>query len=416
MAKITREELSDSLLNSIQEYKLTSHDGYSKELISSGHFNDLKQAGSYLVTNEVAGKPHFYEEFAYTGWFHLEVMGSSTNWVVQKLFNLNGVTHQFKSFIRCCEEGVWSEWKELVTGSDTNNSRDILKLSPVVYSPNLFINGFFYIDQIGNGADRNFTTDYRRDYVCDGWIVNCLNEANAPKTFVRRLENRIITWALPGFELGQYVTNDVIRNIAGKNVTLSFHIDTEQTLKIKMSHYNGKDGVYSNKHKEFIVSGRNQVISWTFKMDEYYQLVDQERSYFCFEILESTNPEAWFDIYYGKLEINDTVTNCIAKDYIQELLSCQRFYERRYVDTNYTYSSGSYRTFVIRHMVPKYYSEVYYDLSGLEYVSSTGSSLGKVDDISNNRYTFNDHMTIESNNNSSIYAVRGEYIIDSRLW
>jgi hypothetical protein len=436
MAKITIEELSESLknyldslglteaqiqelinsnlidikntLNKSQKHKLTNDDGTSI-FIDTGSFNDIITPGNYAIGSNVIDKPLMDKGDGsdYNGWYHLVVVGSNENWLMQTatVFEIEG--HGFRQFVRGKQNGTWTPWRENSLGSYSGNVIDHnhLTLSGAASAPNYFINPFFSIDQEKSNGTRNDFQTYRRQYIADGWLVNTLQESYADKLFVTKLENRIITWATPGFELGQFILRDDLYALAGKRVTLSFAIDTEQTVKIAMSHYN--DNI--RQYKEFVVSGRHKIISYTFTMPLFYDM-NFERSYFCFEILESTNPEGWFDVYYGKLEISDYPTVCNNRPYAEELLNCRRYYEKRYTDTYRAYYNGNKSIFILPHSINKY-KEPTYNLNGLIFQSTNGASQsGTISNV----YCYTDHITIEVN--GSVDCIKGDYIIDARPW
>ena len=109
MAKITREELSESLLNDIQQHKLVNDEGYT-HYINSGSYNDLITSGFYTVTGAVTDGPTFGE---YKGYFYLEVIANGVNWVTQRATIFEATGYGARVWIRGMQDKSWSAWKEL---------------------------------------------------------------------------------------------------------------------------------------------------------------------------------------------------------------------------------------------------------------------------------------------------------------
>lgn len=299
----------------------------------------------------------------------------------------------------------------LVTKTDTTNSelgKIKTEFGKYRYMPNMLLNSHFKVNQEGITNHTNFQNNRRR-YVCDMWLINALREENLSNLFVMNLENRLATKAMPGVELGQYITRDTLSLIKGKTVTLSFHIDTLTTCEYKISVYNTN----VNLHQNVKVSGRHQIISATFTIPENSA---DDRSYVCFEIINSEDPTAWFDIYYGKLEINSNATECVPTAYEIELLNCRRYYEKKYVRLLNTCYSKDYMHYYIP-LVEKYTSPT----CSIQEFEIRGAYTGNlvtgfsVNDIST-ATTWMEVNAFKSSHGLTISSIYATYIADARLW
>lgn len=284
------------------------------------------------------------------------------------------------------------------------------EIKNVLYFPNLLLNGNFNINQEGilNHSDFQNT---RRRYVCDMWIANTLNDSYLTNLFVNKLKNRLITKAVNGFELGQYIPSDTLKFLIGKTVTLSFHVDTITSCECKLSIYNSNSD--ANVHKNVVINKRNQIISATFEIPSTSA---EDWSYVCFEIVNSKNEDGWFDIYYGKLEINDRATKYVPVPYEQDLLNCKRFYEKVYVNRLNTLYSRDWLHFHIN-IVEKYVEptvtcenfKIKGTYTGNEISGFTLNAISKTRDwIQFDVYKASHGLTVGT--------VDTIYIADARLW
>jgi hypothetical protein len=95
-----------------QNYKLTRDNGEPK-VVSSGTFDDIRDTGIYTCHESVGGaKPNPN----YGGYYYLEVINADTisnNWITQRATMFEGVGHGVKVYTRVCQNGTWSEWREL---------------------------------------------------------------------------------------------------------------------------------------------------------------------------------------------------------------------------------------------------------------------------------------------------------------
>ena len=299
----------------------------------------------------------------------------------------------------------------LVTKTDTTNS-ELSKIKTEFgkyrYMPNMLLNSHFKVNQEGITNHADFQNNRRR-YVCDMWLINTLSEENLSDMYVANLENRLATKAIPGVELGQYITRDTLSLIKGKTVALSFHIDTLTTCEYKLSVYNTN----VNLHQNVKASGRHQIISATFTIPENSA---DDRSYVCFEIINSEDPTAWFDIYYGKLEINSNATECVPAAYEIELLNCRRYYEKRYINKLNTLYSKDWMHFYIP-IVEKYITPTCH-FEGFKIKGTyTGNEISgfTLDNISN----ATDWLQVnafKSSHGLTVSTIDGYYIADARLW
>ena len=124
MSKITREELSESLLNDIQQHKLVNDEGYT-HYINSGSCNDLITSGFYTITGDVTDGPSFGE---YIGYFYLEVIANGVNWVTQRATIFEATGYGARIWIRGMQNKSWSDWKEL---SDTEQINELMSTHSV---------------------------------------------------------------------------------------------------------------------------------------------------------------------------------------------------------------------------------------------------------------------------------------------
>ena len=102
-------------VNNGQNYKLTQDNG-SPKFVDRGTFDDIKSTGLYTCTGNVTGanpNPN------YNGYYYLEVIGADTHlgdnnkWITQRATIFEGVGHGVKVYTRVCQNGTWSEWREL---------------------------------------------------------------------------------------------------------------------------------------------------------------------------------------------------------------------------------------------------------------------------------------------------------------
>lgn len=98
-----------------QVYKLTQDNG-SPKFVDRGTFDDIKSTGIYTCTGNVTGanpNPN------YNGYYYLEVIGADTNlgdnnkWITQRATIFEGVGHGVKVYTRVCQNGTWTDWREL---------------------------------------------------------------------------------------------------------------------------------------------------------------------------------------------------------------------------------------------------------------------------------------------------------------
>ena len=99
-------------LNNCQKYKLTNDNGYSKPIIS-GSFNDIVTPGIYMITSAVSDGPFI----GYNGYYHLEVIGSDSDWVKQTATILEATGYGTKMYIRGRQSGTWAPWREFIDSS-----------------------------------------------------------------------------------------------------------------------------------------------------------------------------------------------------------------------------------------------------------------------------------------------------------
>ena len=110
-------------VNNSQNYKLTNDNGYSK-VITSGSVNDIKTAGWYVLGDQVSDCP--LRDQGYQGWFHLEVIGSDSNWLKQTITVLEATGYGTRMWIRGMQNGTWAPWREFIDSSvvtKLNNSQ-----------------------------------------------------------------------------------------------------------------------------------------------------------------------------------------------------------------------------------------------------------------------------------------------------
>lgn len=114
--------IDNSLLN-CQQFKLTQDNGYSKP-VTTGSINDIVTPGFYILSDSVTDGP-FYDS-GYRGWYHLEVIGSDSNWVKQTCTILEATGYGTKMYIRGMQNGTWAPWREFIDSSvatKLNNSQ-----------------------------------------------------------------------------------------------------------------------------------------------------------------------------------------------------------------------------------------------------------------------------------------------------
>lgn len=98
----------------VQKFKLTQDNGYSK-VVATGSINDIVTPGFYVLSDGVTDGP-FYNS-GYRGWYHLEVIGSDSNWVKQTCTVLEATGYGTKMYIRGRQDGTWAPWREFIDSS-----------------------------------------------------------------------------------------------------------------------------------------------------------------------------------------------------------------------------------------------------------------------------------------------------------
>ena len=98
----------------VQKFKLTEDNGYSKR-VTTGSINDIVTPGFYYLSEGVTDVP-FYDS-GYRGWYHLEVIGSDSNWVKQTCTIFEATGHGTKMYIRGRQNGTWAPWREFIDSS-----------------------------------------------------------------------------------------------------------------------------------------------------------------------------------------------------------------------------------------------------------------------------------------------------------
>ena len=98
-----------------QTHKLT-WDGGNSIVADSGTFDDIKTTGIYACSNNVGGaKPNPN----YNGYYHLEVIGADSHlgndnkWITQRATIFEGVGYGVRVYVRVCQNGTWTAWREL---------------------------------------------------------------------------------------------------------------------------------------------------------------------------------------------------------------------------------------------------------------------------------------------------------------
>ena len=112
--------LIDNNLINVQKFKLTNDNGYSK-VVTTGSINDIVTPGFYYLSEDVTDGP-FYNS-GYRGWYHLEVMGSDSNWVKQTCTVFEAEGYNTKMYIRGREDGRWAPWREFIDSAQLNNTQ-----------------------------------------------------------------------------------------------------------------------------------------------------------------------------------------------------------------------------------------------------------------------------------------------------
>jgi hypothetical protein len=101
-------------IKNVQQFKLTQDNGYSK-VVATGSINDIVTPGFYVLSEGVTDTP-FYNS-GYRGWYHLEVIGSDSNWVKQTCTIFEATGYGTRMYIRGRQNGTWAPWREFIDSS-----------------------------------------------------------------------------------------------------------------------------------------------------------------------------------------------------------------------------------------------------------------------------------------------------------
>ena len=155
-------------VNNSQNYKLTNDNGYSKT-ITSGSVNDIKTAGWYVLGENVSDCP--LRDQGYHGWFHLEVIGSDSNWLKQTITVLEATGYGTRTWVRGMQNGTWAPWRELVDESQIYNvceTNGAVKVITNIDLKNLKDTGFYNGSSLTNSPDSSI----------DWWYVEVMQHSN----------------------------------------------------------------------------------------------------------------------------------------------------------------------------------------------------------------------------------------------
>ena len=211
--------------------------------------------------------------------------------------------------------------------SSSSNFANVSKTAENVSNPNLLINGDFKINQRGKSV-----ADYD-SYFVDRWKTRYNNPAfaiisqNADKTI--HIESLNEMWPY----LIQIIDSELTNQLVGKVVTMS----------IKVKNYLNNGANAPQIAFEMKTGTTYTTISWKeFASDGVYTLsVEVPAGYENLVVRTSCSPYASYDVEWVKLEIGSIETGFVPKLSCEELLACQRYYQK-FKDSEGTASNPSF--------------------------------------------------------------------------
>lgn len=216
--------------------------------------------------------------------------------------------------------------------------------TPPFSNPNLLINGDFQVWQRGN----EFNITGSRRYTADRWIAYTNDsDGYVPYTIVNSSRRMGIssTSGKCKFLIFQHVelNNSVSRKIIGKKLTLSVKIISSNAQEISTSAtilYNSsnKPSVSLARKTHTISANKYTIIKMTFDVADDADFDDVKSLQI---IISSTSISSAIYIDYVKLELGEIATPLIPRPYAEELLLCQRYYQRvKFCFTGYSNSAN----------------------------------------------------------------------------
>ena len=228
------------------------------------------------------------------------------------IIKTNGKANEFLN-----GQGIYIEFKDI-----TKEEIDILfENIPIINNPNLLINADFQIWQRGD----SITTTKTGQYVADCW--KCHHSKSTVSKGTRRTilneytGNTMIIKNNNSTSLSLYILQKMenFNDILGKTVTLSFYIRGINGYNGKVSYKVGTN----NENTVNVTSGWQKVI-WTntIPIDDRTNEVK-----ICSELSSPMLQNQGVEIAGVKLELGSVATLFKHKNYMEEFVDCQRFYE-----------------------------------------------------------------------------------------
>ena len=206
----------------------------------------------------------------------------------------------------------WQPWRKYLFSDEIAN-------------PNLLINGDFQVWQRGE----SFTDTKRGQYSADRWMCTTaghkITRLYSNSGIKIEITNTTVN-STNSIYLRQKVVSEEFKKFNNKTITLSFKARTDGTYG-RIEIYDRKSGKNVCVQDMSFTPGGNKVYSATFDFNYTGTSDYLEFSFICADNKGAT----YLEVEYAKLELGSVATSFTPRPYAEELVLCQRYYQRFYV-------------------------------------------------------------------------------------